>query len=268
MKNERRSLNATLTAAPDSKFQIVGTAAAYNTLSADLGGFKETIKPGAFTRTLKSNPDVKCLLNHNPNTVLGRTRSGTLTLADSRNGLRFLCQLDASSQGHRDLYASVKRGDISECSFAFAVNANGEEWDQVQEGRSVYPRRTLTDVNLFDVSIVTNPAYPTGTTVAVRSVQYRRAARPRTEAEMLQIMDEFHRARAKYQGLMIRLAQATESANEHMRAEIHQQQCARAERQLNEIRRQREADVSFLPATEDEIRAMAVNTAERERMVH
>jgi hypothetical protein len=85
---------------------------------------------------------------------------------------------------------------------------------------------------------------------------------------MLQIMDEFHRARAKYQGLMIRLAQATESANEHMRAEIHQQQCARAERQLNEIRRQREADVSFLPATEDEIRAMAVNTAERERMVH
>jgi HK97 family phage prohead protease len=258
MKNERRSLNATLTAAPDSKFQIVGTAAAYNTLSADLGGFKETIKPGAFTRTLKSNPDVKCLLNHNPNTVLGRTRSGTLTLADSRNGLRFLCQLDASSQGHRDLYASVKRGDISECSFAFAVNANGEEWDQVQEGRSVYPRRTLTDVNLFDVSIVTNPAYPTGTTVAVRSVQYRSAARPRTESEMLQLMDVFHRARVKQIGFLIRMADATERMNIHMAQTIHDQQSARVAKLGQEIREQQG------PGMDDE----DISASERERMVH
>jgi HK97 family phage prohead protease len=191
-------------------------------------------------------------MNHDANIVLGRTRSGTLVLSDSRDGLRFLCQLDKSQQSHKDLYASVKRGDISECSFAFAVNGEGQTWTRDQK------QRTLTDVNLFDVSIVTNPAYPTGTSVQVRSAQYRSAARPRTESEMLQLMDVFHRARVKQIGFLIRMADATERMNIHMAQTIHDQQSARVAKLGQEIREQQG------PGMDDE----DISASERERMVH
>ena len=162
--------SATLRAASDTAFQLAGLAAAYNRLSADLGGFKERIAPGAFTRALASSPDVTCLFNHDQSKILGRTKSGTLTLNDSPEGLRFVCQLDPNQQGHRDLYAAVKRGDISECSFAFNIDGNGEQWEDVADERGTrFVRRTLTNLKLHDVSVVTTPAYPGSTSVGARS---------------------------------------------------------------------------------------------------
>lgn len=150
IKIEKRSfVGVELRAAAD--FCLEGIAASYNTLSQDLGGFKERIAPGAFTRSLKSKPDVKCLVNHDASRVLGRTKSGTLTLKDTSDGLWFRCELDKKQQSHNDIYAAIKRGDISECSFAFTVAPNGDTWKQNV--------RTLTDVDLFDVSVVTYPAY-------------------------------------------------------------------------------------------------------------
>src|SRR6266851_10437287 len=128
-KSEVRTLAATLRTAPDSSFELAGTAVAYNTLSGDVGGFRERFLPGSFTRALQSNPDVKALLNHDANFVLGRTTSGTLSLSDSAQGLNFLVRLDPNQQSHRDLHAAVKRGDISECSFAFKPEDDGDEFD-------------------------------------------------------------------------------------------------------------------------------------------
>jgi uncharacterized protein len=113
---------------------------------------------------------VRALFNHNANFVLGRVKNGTLQLTNTDAGLAFRCQLNPAMQSHQDLYASVKRGDISECSFAFSVPKGGDKWSKD------YSTRTLTDVDLFDVSVVTNPAYGNDATTVdarqLRSAQY------------------------------------------------------------------------------------------------
>jgi uncharacterized protein len=165
---ERRSVSS-LRAPTDDKFELRGIAAAYNVPSKDLGGFVETVAPTAFKRALRDKQDVFALINHSPDQVLGRVGNNTLTLSDSPQGLRFVVKLNPESQAHRNLYASVKRGDISECSFAFKVANGGEKW----ETRGAVRKRTLTDVDLFDVSAVTYPAYGGGaTSVEARSLAY------------------------------------------------------------------------------------------------
>jgi uncharacterized protein len=151
------------------EFALAGYASLYNSPSKDLGGFHEVIRQGAFTRSLRANADVKCLFNHDANQILGRTRSGTLSLSEDSHGLKFRCQLDKNQQAHRDLYAAIKRGDVSECSFAFTVAPGGQTWEDAPEenGQKMY-KRTLTDVDLIDVSAVTYPAYD-GTEVGTRS---------------------------------------------------------------------------------------------------
>ncbi len=85
MTPEVRSIRSfELRAAADDDFALEGTAISYDTLSQDVGGFRERIMPGAFTRSLKEGADVKCLMNHDPNFLLGRTKSGTLQLAQKR----------------------------------------------------------------------------------------------------------------------------------------------------------------------------------------
>ena len=147
------------------EMSLVGYAAKFNSPSkqmTDKSGisFVETIAPGAFTRALAANADVRCLFNHDSNRVLGRTKSGTLTLKQDDKGLAFRCMLDSRQQAHRDLHAAVDRGDISECSFAFAPNGpDGDDWQDTRTADGWQIVRTLKDVNLFDVSAVTHPAY-------------------------------------------------------------------------------------------------------------
>lgn len=161
---------AELRAADGDDLKIVGYAAVFNTPSKDLGGFRETVAPGAFTRALEQKQDVKCLFNHSADRVLGRVGNGTLSLVQDERGLRFECQLDANNSDHRNLHAQVKRGDINECSFAFKAGDKGQKWEtQKDETGKMYAARTLTDVDLFDVSAVTYPAYNT-TSVFARSL--------------------------------------------------------------------------------------------------
>lgn len=217
MKTEIRSyaaeLRAVLDEDDDEQFILEGVAASYNSLSADLGGFREQIAPGAFTRSLR-NADVRFLLNHNPDIVLGRTTNKTLTLQDSPKGLRFRCQLDPNNSQHRDVHASVKRGDISQCSFSFTVPANGDKWDQAEEqnGRK-FVRRTLLDVDLRDCSAVTYPAYdgPAATSVAARAAAVLDTRTPeeidayhRLRAQQLAVeLDEDHRRQAAAVGAIV-----------------------------------------------------------------
>lgn len=148
-----------------------GYAARFNVLSHPLNppaagcarpmGFREKIQPGAFKRSLAAGDDVICTFNHDTNKVLGRVRSGTLKLAEDDKGLAFRCQLDKNQQAHRDLHASVKRGDISDCSFAFSVPDGGDDFsDGKDENGQRCAVRTLRNVKLHDVSVVTHPAYP------------------------------------------------------------------------------------------------------------
>ncbi len=169
---ETRTMSAELRTMGD-EFSLIGYAATFNSWSKDLGGFREKILPGAFTRSLNAKADVKALFNHDPSKILGRTLSGTLTLSTDAKGLRFRCQLDKENQSHRDLYASIKRGDISECSFAFSVAQDGDMWVEGMDPDTNQRTslRTLKDVDLLDVSAVTNPAYD-NTAVGARHYGY------------------------------------------------------------------------------------------------
>lgn len=135
---------------------LVGYAAVFNRQSVNLGGFKETIAPGAFAKTVQE-ADVRHLLNHDVNAVLGRSRSGTLRLAEDATGLRYEVDLPDTSAA-RDLAALVERGDITGSSFAFrVVGDDGDEWGLTDDE---FPLRTLRQVALYDTSTVTYPAYP------------------------------------------------------------------------------------------------------------
>ncbi len=143
--------------------KIAGHAAKFDVLSEDLGGFRERIAPGAFAQTIK-NGDIRALFNHDSNIVLGRNKAGTLRLSEDTAGLAF--EVDApQSQLVRDMVlAPIARGDVSQCSFGFYTLQ--DKWAKL-DGDWV---RTLLEVELFDVSPVTYPAYPQ-TDVAVRALQ-------------------------------------------------------------------------------------------------
>ncbi len=176
MKQELRTLSvAVRTAAKDDAFELNGTAVSYNVLSQDLGGFRERIAPGCFTRALASPTlDVKFLVNHDASKILGRSKNGTLQIFDTPQGLNFRCILDPNQQAHHDIHSSIKRGDISQCSFAFRpTDLDGETLDESFDERGArFWLRTIKQANLFDLSAVTTPAYnaPGATTVVARSV--------------------------------------------------------------------------------------------------
>ena len=163
--------------------RLTGYAARYGVLSNEIrgkdGAFREKIVRGAFDEVLASKPDVVMTLNHDMNKVLGRTTSGTLKLRVDDKGLRFDCLLPNTSYA-RDLHESVKRGDMNGCSFAFAdVDDEWSEDSELDYGSSNtnYARtikkfvlRTIkTFRKLFDVSVVTTPAYP-GTQISTRNL--------------------------------------------------------------------------------------------------
>jgi HK97 family phage prohead protease len=134
--------------------RLIGYAAKFGKLSQDLGGFVEQIHPKAFDRCLK-RCDVRGLKNHNPEMLLGRTKSGTMELTVDDVGLRYDIALPETVVG-RDLVTEIERGDIDGSSFSFTTEPDGDEWDDSTSP----PTRTLTNVrDLFDVGPVAYPAY-------------------------------------------------------------------------------------------------------------
>lgn len=148
---------------------ITGYAAVFNALSEDLGGFRERIAPGAFARSIAQN-DVRALWDHDPKYVLGRNKAGTLALEEDETGLRV--EIDPpDTVWAGDLVRMMQRGDVDQMSFGFYVR--DDAWAE-EDGVAV---RTLRDVDLFDVSIVTFPAYPQ-TSAEARAMAEQVSERP------------------------------------------------------------------------------------------
>lgn len=139
----------------DSKPKLVGYAAVFNSLSENLGGFREKIDPGAFDGVLDN--DVRAVFNHDSNFVLGRTKSGTLKLSVDATGLRYEVDLPDTQQS-RDIMTLIERGDVDGSSFKFVIDREGDKWEEDDEGRVI---RTISKfARLLDVGPVTFPAYP------------------------------------------------------------------------------------------------------------
>jgi HK97 family phage prohead protease len=152
------------------KRTLTGYAAVFNS-PADIGGyFTEQIAPGAFDSAM--NADVMALVDHNSGRVVGRTKSGTLRLAQDSRGLKVEVDVPDTTDGN-DLWTLVERGDISGMSFGFRVTK--QLWDDTDPEN---PVRTIQAVDLFEVSAVAFPAYD-DTTLAARSLE---SARKEAEA--------------------------------------------------------------------------------------
>jgi uncharacterized protein len=151
---------------------IHGYAAVFNRLSEPLSDwgvpFREVVAPGAFTKTLKT-ADVRALVNHNVDYVLARSKSGTLSLAEDDHGLAVVINPPDTTWA-RDLMVSMERGDVNQMSFGFRVIK--DKWESVKDENTDkrMDTRTLLEVALFDVSVVTFPAYK-DTSVAVRAIE-------------------------------------------------------------------------------------------------
>ncbi|QMV02581.1 HK97 family phage prohead protease [Devosia sp. D6-9] len=168
-ENEQRSLVLPVERRADGdKVTVAGYAAVFGEVANIGGWFDETLARGAFTETLKT-ADVRAYFDHDRGRVLGRSSAGTLRLKEDAKGLHVEIDLPDTSDG-RDVATLVERGDISGMSFGFSVLR--QEWDETADP----PRRTILEVELREVSIVSEPAYD-GTSIARRSLETARQER-------------------------------------------------------------------------------------------
>ena len=147
---EQRAYDGELKAAVEGR-TVEGYASVFNSMSEDLGGFREIILPNAFSDVLDN--DVRALYNHDSNYLLARTTSGTLELKEDDKGLYYRFEMPNTSYGN-DMLELFRRGDLSQSSFGFTVEK--DSW-RMEDGQHV---RYIERVgSLFDVSPVVFPAY-------------------------------------------------------------------------------------------------------------
>lgn len=139
---------------------IEGYFAVFNSVYDICDGMSESIAPGAFTNTIAD--DIRALVNHNTDLVLGRTIVRTLELRQDERGLWGRIVINPDDSDAMNLYARVQRGDVSQCSIGFDILS--EETDYREDGTIHW---TITDTKLWEVSCCTFPAY-TETAISAR----------------------------------------------------------------------------------------------------
>jgi len=165
MKHEiRAGIPAEIRAEADG-IRVEGYAAVFGQEADIAGMFREVIERGAFKDAI-GRDDVVFLINHE-GLPLARTRSGTLKLYEDEKGLRIETMLDPDDPDVKSIAGKMKRGDLDKMSFAF--RADVQEWDESEE----IPLRTIKQASLYDVSVVTTPAYE-GTEIGMRSLEAHR----------------------------------------------------------------------------------------------
>ena len=186
---ERRAFAECRAEASDNGRKIRGYAIRFGTLSENLGGFKEYIAPEAVDRTLSEGLDVRALVDHDTGKVIGRTRAGTLMLRKDSKGLKIEIEPDDEISYAKDIMRAVARGDVSGMSFGFRTMPDGDEWDFDGD----IPIRTVKDMRVSEVSIVTFPAYSaTSVEVAQRSLVAFQAERA---AKRVSFLQKWHRTK-------------------------------------------------------------------------
>ena len=126
-------------------------------------GMSESIAQGAFSRTISG--DIRALINHDTTLVLGRTKANTLQLKEDAHGLWGHIDINPNDGDAMNLYERVKRGDVDQCSFGFDIRS--EDTDINDNGDIHW---TIKDVDLYEVSCCTFPAYET-TNISARTAQ-------------------------------------------------------------------------------------------------
>lgn len=147
----------------DGSIPFKGHAALFNKRYTVYGMWIEEFAPGSFAKTI-GEADVRALINHDPNMVLARSKSGTLRLSEDAKGLLVDCDMGPTTYA-QDLAVTMGRGDVNQMSHAF--RSVKEIWDESAK----LPVRTIIEAQLFDVSVVTYPMNES-TDASLRSVQF------------------------------------------------------------------------------------------------
>lgn len=147
---------------------VEGYALVFDSLSEDLGGFREQISRDAIDMDIIGHSDIRALLNHNDSRgILARSRygKGSLTLEIDEKGLKYRFDAPKTALGD-EVLEYLRRGDITSSSFAFTVDS--DTWQKMEDGSYL---RTINKFDrLFDVSPVFEPAYQE-TSVSCRSFE-------------------------------------------------------------------------------------------------
>lgn len=140
-----------------NKVYVEGYALKFNQRSNNMGGWFEVIKPESLNEDVLANSDVRALINHNENQILGRSSKGTLELSIDETGLKYRFELNTNLSYAKDLLINLREGNIDQSSFAFTISPEGEQW-VIDTDDSIV--RNITSISrLYDVSPVTYPAY-------------------------------------------------------------------------------------------------------------
>jgi len=208
MKVERRHITTEFRVSdPDQPTTISGYAAVFESPASN-GLWTEVLDPHCFDNVLASTPDVRCLKNHDPNLILGRTAANTLSLTVDARGLSYDCNPAPTSYGN-DLLISMRRKDITGSSFGFICKR--DQWTDNSDG--TVTRRILEVEELLDVSPVTYPFYPSASST-VRSlpdsipVEIRSRFEQNAESPILPSPDEVEDEWQLNATLKLRLAEA------------------------------------------------------------
>lgn len=173
-KQTRSSVSEFMTREENNDIFIEGYFSVFNSTYELWPGATETVAPGAFAETL--GRDVRALIDHETRLVLGRNTAGTLELREDSHGLWGRVKINPNDTDAMNLYERVKRGDVNQCSFGFEIT--DEETEFRDDGTVQW---TIKAVKLYEVSIVTFPAYE-DTGVAARKVQLEEIEKRKTEA--------------------------------------------------------------------------------------
>jgi len=165
--------------------EIEGYFSVFNTEYEMWPGAYESIAPGAFSKTLGN--DVRALINHDTTLVLGRSKAGTLELREDSHGLWGKIRINPNDQDAMNLYERVKRGDVDQCSFGFQIMSEETEFSDTTV------RWTITEVNLFEVSVCTFPAYEE-TAVSARHRDFEGMKEKKLEAWKLKAKEQLKEA--------------------------------------------------------------------------
>ena len=146
----------------DDRF-LAGYFVVYDEFTELWNGFFEKIEKRAIDKNL--NKDIKCLFNHDTAIVLGRTGNQTVELKSDDKGLFAKVKINKNDSQAMDILARVERGDINSCSFGFSINK-----EEVKTDENGDTRVSISDLELYEISVVTFPAYAS-TNVEARKKQ-------------------------------------------------------------------------------------------------
>lgn len=188
-KRQTRSLHTEFRAAEEGGDKYIeGYFSVFNSNYDMFPGASESIASGAFDGAL--NDDIRCLIDHETRLVLGRTKSKTLELKTDTHGLYGRVKINPDDQDAMNLYARVQRGDVDQCSFGFDIL--DEETNVNENDGSVH--WTIKSVKLYEVSVVTFPAYEDTEVTARKNdfEQIKKRSIDKWKAEKKGVLNKWH----------------------------------------------------------------------------